>query len=263
MTASDAAFPIFLWHPGGLVLAVACFCAACAGLAWVVVHGVLRLGPTWAPQPPFHGAMIALFALLLSFTAGDAWRRSEAAYGGLLREAQEARALTSLLDALAMAGQQRATEARDSLADYLARSLGEEWAGYNVRSSPAAALALGRLRAAAAQGLVTGGAAGPAWRSVQDRLDGVEQGRTVRLVAGGVFGDMAVWAALGGLYLVAVFATVCVHLDRRRGGGVAVGALAVAASIALSLVAVTEQPYAGWNGVEPDALVALLHQLHP
>ncbi len=132
-----------------------------------------------------------------------------------------------------------------------------------MRSSTSAGLALDRIRTAAATGLVAGGQSGPAWRSVQDRLDGMQQARTARLVAGGVFGDQLVWTVLGGLYLVASCATLCVHLERRRAGTVAIAVLAAAASLGMSLVATSEQPYAGWDAVTPDQLQTLLQQLDP
>ena len=127
-----------------------------------------------------------------------------------------------------------------------------------MKASAAAGASLDRVRTAVAQGLVEGGALGPAWRSVQDRLDGMQQGRTARLVAGSLYGDAVRWGALFLLYTAGAFSIMVVHLDRRRSLAIAIGTYLFVSTVSLSLVAVTEHPYTGWDAVRPDALRAVL-----
>ncbi len=163
-----------------------------------------------------------------------------------------------MLGALDAKGAAAAVLARQAVAEYLDRSLGEEWGGFNVKASAAAGASLDRVRTAVAQGLVEGGTLGPAWRSVQDRLDGVQQGRTARLVAGSLYGDAVRWGALFLLYTAGAFSIMVVHLDRRRSLAIAIGTDLFVSTVSLSLVAVTEHPYTGWDAVRPDALRAVL-----
>lgn len=258
---TQSSITLFLWPPAALAAVVAAFCTACAALAWFFFHVRPGFGVEYAPQPPFHAGIVALFGLLLSFTANDAWRRSEAAYGALLRESQEASAMLPLLSALEMVDRPRAAEARIGLRDYLSASLNEEWRSHNVMVSVHAAQNLDRIRQASAQGLVSGGVAGPAWRTVQDRLDGIQQARTARLVAGGLYGDALRWTCLLTVYLAGAFAIAAVHLDRHKALRVALPIYAVVGTVALSLIALSEQPYTGWDAVEPDRLIEVLSHM--
>ena len=258
MQVTDTAVPVFLWPPVPLALTIAAVCAAGALLSWFLLHVRPRLGVEFAPQPPFHAGIVALFGLLLSFSANDAWRRSDAAYGALLRESQEAAAMIPLLDALGTVDAPRSAQARDGLRDYLSASLEEEWRSHNIGASSRAGQGLDRIRRASAEGLVAAGAAGPAWRTVQDRLDGIQQGRTARLVAGGLYGDVLRWTCLLAIYLAGAVAISAVHLDRRRALRLALPIYAFCGTVAMTLVALSEQPYTGWDAIEPDRLVQVL-----
>ncbi len=256
MSASDASSPLFLLPP--LMLAVIIFvaCALGAAVAWAVPHVLLRLPTARAPHPPFHAAMVALFALFLSFTAADAWRRGDAAYLALLREASEVGALHATLGALAEQGAPGAPMIA-GLRDYLDASLKQEWRHANTVSSPEAAAALDGLWAATARELARGGDKTAAWRTVHEHLEGLKQARSARLVAGGLFGDVAKWSCLMVLFLVGATAISLVHLDRPKGAVTALVLFTLAGSCALTLVAVSEHPYTGWDAVTPDRLIAL------
>ncbi len=258
MVVSEAALAFFLLPLPALAAAVAALCGTAVFLAWLVVHRLLDLPPTRGPHPPFHVGIIAIFALFLSFAAAEAWRRSDVAYGALLREAGESAALIQVLDSTArIPGEQPGALAmRAALRDYLDASLRDEWPR-NVVASEAAGTALDRARAASLDGVARGGVAGAAWRVAYDRIDGVQQARQTRLVAGGLYGDALRWGGLFALFCAGAVGIALVHLDRRASVWSALGLFAAAATIALSIVAAVEHPYAGWDGVEPDRLVAV------
>ena len=126
MTIDEITLPVFLWPPGIILLCVLTLCGGVTVLLWGLVFGTVRLGPASAPHTPILSAVVGLFALLLSFTALDAWRRNDAAVAALLRESQESAAILPLLGALEAKGAAAAVLARQAVAEYLDRSLGEE-----------------------------------------------------------------------------------------------------------------------------------------
>jgi hypothetical protein len=257
----DVIVPIFLWPPLYIIIVVAGACSMGGILAWLTVHVVLRPGQDWAPQPTVYSAVIGLFSLLLSFNAYDTWRRNEVAISSLFKETQEIAAMPPLLSALESSGHGGAAEARQHLADYVKLSLDEEWAAHNTAGSAAAGAALDRIRAVAAAGLTAGGQATTAWRVLQDRLDGLQQGRTARLVAGGLYGNLLRWGALLALYLAGAVTIAMAHLERPKASGVTLAAYMFVSAVALSLVALSEHPYIGWDDVEPHMLVEVLQRL--
>ena len=258
MVITETSVPLFLLPPGMLAAIIAGACAAMAAVAWLVVHRLLRLPPTRAPHAPFHIGLVALFSLFLSFTAGEAWRRGDTAYAALLREAGGVQALLQFTDALGSpAVQPVAGDLRAAMRDYLDASLREEWATGNVAPSSAAGLALHRARDVTLRALLRAGAESGAWRVAYDRLEDVQQARSARLVAGGLYGDALRWGGLLALYCAGALAIALVHLDRRPGVGPALILYVVAAAAALSLVAAFEHPYTGWDATRPDRLVQI------
>ena len=263
MVISGNVIALFLLPSWALVVITATVCALSVTLAWAFVFRILKLEARRQPHPPFHVGIIAIFALFLSFTAGEAWRRSDAAYAALMREAGEISALLQTLDALGVQADQLAgaDSVRRAARDYLDASLREEWSRYNATASDGAAAALDRARAGALTGLLQPGPSTLGWRLVHDRLEGVHQARSARLVVGGIYGDALRWGGLVALFFAGAVGISLVHLDRPAALWSALLLFGVAGCIALSLVAVSEHPYAGWDGTEPDRLVAIRARL--
>ena len=263
VNATDLALDIFLLPIPAVAAIIALCCLGSVLAVWAVVFRVLHLGPERTPHPPLYASITVFFALFLSFTASDAWRRNDASYAALLREVAEAAGLMQVLDSVAaLPDQAPAAEAlRGSLRTYLDTSLKEEWGGHNVVSSEAAGAALERMRAGALAGMVQAGPVSTVWRVAMDRIDGVQQSRTARLVAGGLYGDALRWAGLYALFLAGAVAMALIHLDLRQAALSAMVLYAIVAAIALSVVAASEHPYAGWDATEPDRLVALRARL--
>ncbi|MGI4951919.1 MAG: hypothetical protein ACRYGM_08940 [Janthinobacterium lividum] len=261
MVTSDAAVSIFLQPGWTLVGLVALLCAVITAALWFALFRWPGVAPARTPQAAYHVSATALFALFLSFTASDAWRRSDAAYAALLREASELSTLAQVADRMAE-GRERGVAAdalRGVLRDYLALTLREEWGRRNVTGSDSASLALDRGR-----GLALAGLAGPdaaLWRVAYERIEGANQARTARLVAGGVYGDALRWAGLFLLFTVGSGAIGLAHLDRPRAAVPAMATYAAAACVALCVVALNEHPYAGWDATTPDWLEQLLARL--
>lgn len=261
MIITDAAATVFLLPPAALVALVVLYCLGIVGVVGLLLLRVFDLPAKRAPQAPFHVAITGVFALMLSFAASDAWKRGDAAYGALLREVSEVEGLLQVADSVqGMPGEAvGAGRLREMVKAYLTLSLRDEWGRRNLRSSDAVEGVVQQARGLALERLAATG--NPVWRVAYDRVEGLHAARTVRLVAGGLFGDMLRWGGLMALFIAGAVAIGLVHLDRRGAVWGAFWLYAAAGSIALSMVAVTEHPYAGWDATEPDRLVAILGRL--
>lgn len=253
--------PVFLWPPEKILVLVTTFCFVTGVLPGLIMRRGLKLAPSWAPQPPFHAAMIGFFALLLSFTALDAWRRNDAALGALNREAHEIDSVMPLLHALEASTVAGPAETRTALGEYITASLAEEWSVGNTRASERAEAGLDHARAVAAAGMMAGGSGAAVWRTVIDRIDTIETARATRLGAGGVYGDLLRWGALALLYVAGAVAVFAVHLDRPKAARLASGIYIAVGTVSLLVVALLEHPYTGWDAVTPDVLQTLLQRL--
>lgn len=207
---------LFLLAPKFLVGIVCAYCILGATLAWLLFQRWTRIHPDNAPQPAFHTPIITVFALVLSFTLSDGWKRNDTAYGALLRESHEIAAMLPLLDALQGANKAATDPARAELRHYLDLSLREEWAAHNTVPSAGAGAALDGVRNTIAQRLLDPAPQGAVWRMVLDRLDAVQQARNVRLVAGGLYGDLLRWGALAALYWLGACGIAMVHVAGGR-----------------------------------------------
>lgn len=248
----------WLAHAPLLVVAATVFVALYVGAALCLA--VLRLlrrrghGDALGPlSPGLLAPMGLIFGLLVGFLVADVWADRGDASAAV---AQEASALRDI-DLLMATFPDRRPEVRALLDTQIDAYVREEWpqmsgGGASLTVAPAGLVTIQRI--ALDLPVQTEGQ-----RVAQDRIvssvDGALESRRTRIVLSTSEIDPL---RLVALYLVAVVtlaATACVHADRLRRAAVALGLLATAMALAMTLLCAQATPFAGYFGISPDVLL--------
>lgn len=229
-----------------LLLLAAGYGLAASALAWVIVVRALPHGtPEWVPVAPFAIAITSLFALFLAFLAGDIWVSNRNAANAARVEEH---ALERLSHALAVMGED-GVRGRALAAEYARTTFETEWRRLgNHQKDPAARRAVSELRrlfltaapnardAVVAEGL--------------DAIQALDMARAERLALGAAQGQSYRWAAVLILSLLSHIGVAIVHAGRPKAVAVSLVMFSVAASLALWILVLHDDPYGGAASVQ-------------
>jgi hypothetical protein len=233
---------------------LAVFLAAAVVLA--VLYLLRRAGHVSALGPLSPGLLSPLgliFGLLVGFLVADVWADRDQAAGAV---SQEASALRDI-DLLSSAFPAQQPQIRELLRGQIDEYVTTEWPDM---ADGQATLTLAPALLVQAQAVVlTLPVQSDGQRVAQDRLetsiDRALEARRSRLVLSASAIDPL---RLTALYIVAVTtlaATACIQIERLRRAAVALGLLAVAMSIALTLLVAQGAPFTGYYAIDPDLLL--------
>jgi hypothetical protein len=247
----------WLGHAPLLAVAAAVFLALYVAAALLV--GVLALAHRggWVESlGPLSPGLLAplglIFGLLVGFLVADVWSDRAAAESAITEEASALRDVDLLMGAFPE-GRPRVQELlREQIDDYV----DTEWP---QMADSRATIAAAPRRLVEVQSIALSLPVGTEGQRVaQDRLvtavDRALEARRTRLVLSGSAIDPL---RLTALYLVAVTtlaAAACVQADQVRRAAVALGLLATAMALALTLLCAQAAPFAGHYGIRPDHL---------
>lgn len=207
---------------------------------------------------PFFTAVSILFALQLGFLGHDVSERNRQAAHAVNTEAHALRAAHTL----SLAAVSDLAEIRAAMRGYLRSVLNDEWPTMVARGAAAQTdSALAALLHEASDPRIARESGQAPHGALLAALGQASQARSDRLALAADRTNELKWAAVLLLGLLTQIAIASVHVDRARPMSAALTVFTVAAVVAVTLIAVQEQPFDGAMQVEPRVLETLLATL--
>ena len=207
---------------------------------------------------PFFAASSVLFALLTGFLASDVGDRNRQAWQSVNRESTAA--LTAYT--LSIASTSDMTAIRTALRDYLQSVVKDEWRSMaDNGASPKTDVAFAALLRQVSDPAI----ATSAGQSVHNALLGavvrIGEARSVRLSLSSDRTNDVKWMLVLILGVITQVSLAVVHLERTRAQLTAIVLFSIAATVALGLIALQEQPFDGPLRIYPEPIETALKSM--
>jgi hypothetical protein len=206
---------------------------------------------------PFMGTVGILFGLLTGFLANDVGARNRDAWDAVITEANALNALHTL----SLAAPSDLSPIRDAIRGLIRAEVSDEWPRMREGNGSLVTDAAYRTLLETVARL-SGGTAGPTLQSTL-LATALRAGdaRSRRLALAYDRGDDAKWVSVLILALLTQFTVALVQLERPAPQAAALAVFTVAAVVALGLIALQEQPFAGPLRLAPTPLQDLVEAM--
>lgn len=221
-----------------------------AAIWWLTFHSPLRkkVQTLTGVVAPFFGSVAILFALLTGFLANDVADRTRAATRALLGESDGLYAvqMLSLSAASDMSG------IRDALRNYAASVIADEWPQMvDIGRAAKTEAAYGDLLREVSDPNIARDAGQAIHSALINAVSRIGSARSDRLALSADSTSQYKWITVFILAAITQIAIGLVHLDKPRAQLAALTVFSAAVVIALGLIALQEQPFAGVLQVSP------------